>query len=141
MAAVARYIVDTSAFARLHHRDVSSALVPLVEAGVVATCAVIEFEILWSTRSPTEYDVVDDDRSIGYEWLPTEDVDWRRALEVQRELWASGRMRTVPLPDLLVAAVAERHRVAILHYDSDFDVIGGVTGQLTHWVVPSGSVP
>jgi predicted nucleic acid-binding protein len=30
-------------------------------------------------------------------------------------------MRSVPLPDLLIAAVAERHRVTILHYDADYD--------------------
>ena len=141
MAAVARFIADTSALSRLHLDEVSEVLAPLIEAGVVATCAVIDFEILWSTRSSAEYDAVHGDRSVGYEWLPTEDVDWRRAIETQRELWASGRMRTVPLPDLLVAAVAERHRVTILHYDSDYDVIAGVTGQPTRWVAPRGSVP
>ena len=105
MAAVARYLADKSALARLHIHEVRSVLGPLIENGLVATCAVIEFEILWSTRSPQEYTDVRNDRSIGYEWLATEDTDWRRALEVQRQLWATGRMRTVPLPDLLIAAV------------------------------------
>ena len=140
MAAVAQYLADKSALARLHLAEVNVVVAPLIEAGLIATCAVIEFEILWSTRSPREYDTVATDRADGYEWLATEDIDWRRALEVQRQLWATGRMRTVPLPDLLIAAVAERHRVTVLHYDSDYDTIADVTGQPTRWVVNRGSV-
>jgi predicted nucleic acid-binding protein len=140
MAAVARYLADKSALARLHLPEVKSILGPLIENGLVATCAVIEFEILWSTRSPQEYSDVHEDRSIGYEWLPTDDSDWRRALEVQGQLWATGRMRTVPLPDLLIAAVAERHRVTIMHYDADYDTIANLTGQPTEWIVDRGSV-
>ena len=44
-------------------------------------------------------------------------------------------------PDLLVAAVAEREQVTILHYDSDYDLIAQITRQPTQWVVPSGTVP
>ena len=141
MAAVARYLADKSALARLHLGEVRSALAPLIEAGLVATCAVIEFELLWSTRSSEEFTTVRHDRTIGYEWLTTEDTDWRRALEVHGLLWVAGRMRTVPLPDLLIAAVAERHRVTILHYDTDYDTIAAITGQSTQWVVERGSIP
>ncbi|MEE9415771.1 MAG: PIN domain nuclease [Acidimicrobiales bacterium] len=140
MAAVARYLADTSALARLHLPDVAAALKPLIETGLVATCAVVEFEVLWSTRSPSEYEAVQSNRSLGYEWLPTEDTDWERALEVQKQLWATGRMRTVPLPDLLVAAVGERHKVTVLHYDHDYDTITDVTNQPMQWIVPRGSV-
>jgi predicted nucleic acid-binding protein len=115
-------------------------LSPLIEAGLVATCAVIEFEVLWSTRSSPEFEAVRTDRSLGYEWLATEDSDWRRALDVQQQLWADGLVRAVPLPDLLIAAVAERHRVTVLHYDGDYDRIAAITGQRTEWVVPKGSL-
>ena len=141
MAAVARYLADKSALARLHIAEVRSVLAPLIEAGLIATCAVIEFEVLWSTRSADEFTTVRDDRNLGYEWLPTEDVDWRRALDIQGLLWAVGRMRTVPLPDLLVAAVGERNGVTILHYDGDYDTIASITGQPTQWIVERGTVP
>jgi predicted nucleic acid-binding protein len=141
MAAVASHLADTSALARLHHPAVAAALVPLIEAGLVATCGVIEFEFGWATRSSAELDQLRADRDLGYEWLATHDEDWRRALEVQATLWRSGRMRAVSLPDLLVAAVAERERVTVLHYDSDYDLIAQVTGQPMRWVVPRGSVP
>ncbi len=108
---------------------------------MVATCAVIEFELLWSTRSAAELSEVRHDRWLGYEWLTIEDIDWRRALDVQQALWNDGQMRTVPLPDLLIAASAERHRVTVIHYEADYDRISAITGQSAEWVVPAGSVP
>src|SRR6201998_2036061 len=108
MAAVARYMADTSALARLHHPEVAALLAPLIESGVVATCGVIEFELGWATRTSVEFDQVRADRDAGYEWLPTHDEDWHRALDVQGRLWRCGRTRAVGFPDLLVAAVAER---------------------------------
>ncbi|HVF06224.1 MAG TPA: PIN domain nuclease [Frankiaceae bacterium] len=139
--AVARFLADKSALARLHHPSVEAVLGPLIQSGLVATCGVVELEVLWSTRSPDAYDEVRADRLAGYEWLAAEDNDWRRAIEVQGELWRLGQARTVPLPDLLIAAIAERHRVTVLHYDEDYDRITAVTGQPTQWVVPRGSVP
>lgn len=141
MAAVARYLADKSALTRLHRPQVADVLAPLIETGLVATCPMIEFEMLWSTRSPKEFTEVRSDRSLGYEWLPIEDVDWRRAMDVMAELWSAGRARSVPLPDLLIAATAERHRVTVLHYDADYDLIAGITAQPAEWVVPAGAVP
>jgi predicted nucleic acid-binding protein len=141
MAAVARYLTDTSALARLHHASVAAVLAPLIEAGVVATCGVIEFELGWAARSSAELEQLRADRDAGYEWLATHDEDWRRALAVQALLWRSGRMRSAGLPDLLIAAVAEREHVIVLHYDGDYDLITEVTGQPAQWVVPRGTVP
>jgi predicted nucleic acid-binding protein len=141
MAAVASYLADTSALARLRHRAVAAVLGPLIEAGLVATCGVIEFELGWATRTATEFDHLRADRDTGYEWLATHDEDWRRALDIQATLWRSGQIRAVGFPDLLVAAVAERERVSVLHYDGDYDLIAHITGQPMQWVVPRGTVP
>ncbi len=141
MAGLATYLADTSALARVRRPAVASALVPLVEAGLVATCAVIDLELAWSTRTAAEFDRLRADRETGYERLETHDDDWRRAFDVQSELWRHGNVRAVGFPDLLIAAVAEREQVTILHYDRDFDMIAEVTGQPTRWIVPRGSVP
>lgn len=141
MAAVASHLADTSALARLRHPAVAAVLGPLIEAGLVATCGVIEFEVGWATRSGAELDQVRADRDTGYEWLPTLDEDWRRALDVQAALCRGGQVRAVGLPDLLIAAVAERERVMVLHYDGDYELIAKVTGQPARWVVPRGTVP
>jgi predicted nucleic acid-binding protein len=141
MAAVANYLADTSALARLRHQTVAAVLGPLIEAGLVATCGVIEFELGWAARTAAEFDQLRADRDAGYEWLAIHDEDWRRALDVQAALWRDGQIRAVGFPDLLVSAVAERERVTLLHYDRDFDLIAGITAQAMQWVVPRGTVP
>jgi predicted nucleic acid-binding protein len=45
------------------------------------------------------------------------------AVDVQAALWHGGRRRAVGLPDLLIATVAERERVTVLHYDGDYELI------------------
>ena len=140
MAAVATHLADTSALARLRHEPVATVLGPLIEAGLVATCGVIEFELGWATRTSAEYGQLRADRDTGYEWLATHDGDWRRALDVQAALWRGGQIRAVGFPDLLIAAVAEREQVTVLYYDSDYDLIAQVTGQPARWVVPRGTV-
>jgi predicted nucleic acid-binding protein len=141
VAAVAAYLADTSALGRLHRPPVAAVLGPLIQAGLVATCGVIEFELAWATRNGAEFDLVRTDRQEGYEWLATHDEDWHRALDVQAALWRSGRVRAVGFPDLLVASVAEREQVTLLHYDSSYDLIAAITKQPTQWVVPRGTVP
>ena len=53
----------------------------------------------------------------------------RRAVEVQQALADRGLHRAHSIPDLLIAAVAERSGLTVLHNDKDFDLIADVTGQ------------
>ena len=138
--ATARYLADRSVHARLHLPAVQYRLAPMIESGLVATCTLVDLEILFSTRAPSEYHHVSRELA-GFERLDIEQPDWQRAQEVQAALAATGRTRAVGVPDLLLAAVAERHRVTLLHYDRDFDVVAAVTGQPSEWIVPAGSVP
>jgi predicted nucleic acid-binding protein len=138
--AIARYLADKSAIARWHHPPVRTVLTPLIEQGLIATCGITELEVLFSARGKADYNQLAADRRHAYEWLPTEDNDLRRALSVQAELADHGQLRAVSLPDLIIAAVAERHRVCVLHYDEDYEHVAGITGQATRWVVPQGSV-
>jgi predicted nucleic acid-binding protein len=98
MAAVASHLAHTSALARPHRPAVATVLGPLIEAGLVATCGVVEFELAWATRTSPELDRVRADRDEGYEWLPTHEEDWRRALAIQGAPWRSGRVRAVGFP-------------------------------------------
>ena len=143
MAAVARYLADTSALSRLASPAVDAALSPLIEAGYVATCAMVELELLYSSRSPTDYARRRQQLRDGFESLPMPDEVWQRAIEVQAELARTSAHRGAALPDLLIAATAERHGVAILHYDHDhdydYDLIASVTGQPAEWVVARGT--
>lgn len=62
------------------------------------------------------------------------------ALTTQRVLVDSSRHRMVKIPDLIIAAVAQRHGATVLHYDSDYEAIAGVTGQPVRWLVPPGTL-
>mgnify|MGYP007060837145 CR=1 FL=1 len=71
MALIARFLIDTSAAARMRHPVVAARLSPLIEAGVVATCATLDSEALYTARSPTEYEQLRSDRRHAYEYRPT----------------------------------------------------------------------
>lgn len=133
-----RYLVDTSVFARLPRPAVATAFAPLAAQGQVAVCAPVVFELGFSARNP-----VDHRRLTGglaaFPPVPTGDADHRRALEVQAELAAMGQHRAVSLVDALVAAVAESRQLSVLHYDADFELIAGATGQPHQWIVPRGT--
>lgn len=75
----------------------------------------------------------------AFQPVATTAVHVHRALQVQR-LLAERSQRGRKIPDLLAAAAAEELHVAVLHYDSDFDLIASVTGQHCQWVVPAHSV-
>jgi predicted nucleic acid-binding protein len=138
MLTTVRYLVDTSAIVRLTNGEVAQTLTPLVEAGQVATCAVVDLELSALMAVPVELDEVRTLRAASFAWLATDDVDLRRALEVQRLLADDGRHRA-GWPALVVAAIAERHQADVLHYNPVFDHIAKVTGQPVQWVVPEGT--
>ncbi|MFI9065299.1 PIN domain nuclease [Streptomyces sp. NPDC053429] len=138
--AVKRYLVDKSAWARLHLPAVRDRLMPLLERGVLATCVIVDLEVLYSARNAEDHSRVRSARR-GFEWLPMTNEIGDRAIEVQGLLAQSGEHRRTSIADLLIAATAERHSVVVLHYDADYDGIAKVTGQPMEWVVEQGSVP
>ncbi|MDO3648912.1 PIN domain-containing protein [Nocardia mangyaensis] len=140
MAVTARFLVDTSAFARMRHSEVASEIVPLIEAGLVATCAAFDVEALYSARSPVEYEQVRADRRALFEYLPTNDEHWHSAFAVQRELARSGRHRAVGIHDLLASVLAVEHRLVLLHYDADFETVASVVDLNHRWVAPRGTL-
>lgn len=139
MAAVARYLADTSALSRLDQPAVDAALSPLIEAGHVAMCGMVELEVLYSARSPDDYERRQRQLRDGFEQLAMPDEIWQRAVEVQAALARRSAHRGAALPDLLIAATAERHSVTVLHYDHEFDLIASVTSQPVQWIVPRGT--
>ncbi|MGH3686876.1 MAG: PIN domain nuclease [Pseudonocardiaceae bacterium] len=136
--AVADHLVDKSAWARLAKPAVAQVVLPLLNAGRLAVCGMTELEVLYSVRSAHEHRRVRQELR-GLERLATPDEVWDRAVEVHSALAERGQHRSVAIPDLIIAAVAERHEISVLHYDRDFDVIAEVTGQPVEWVVPPGT--
>lgn len=140
MALIARYLIDTSAAARMPNPVVNGRLGPLISGGVVATCATLDAEALYSARSPGEYEQLRADRGTAFEYLPTEDETWQHAFTAQRELARTGRHRAVGIADLLTAVLAHRHRLTLVHYDADFDIAAEVLDFDHRWIVPRGTL-
>ncbi|BDE14338.1 hypothetical protein MKCMC460_31980 [Mycobacterium sp. 20KCMC460] len=140
MAVVARYLIDTSAAARMTHPEVADRLAPLIEAGLVATTAQLDAEALSSARTAADYAQLWSDRRLAYEYLPTDDEHWRAALDAQRSLASTGRHRAVGMADLLIATLAHAHDVTLLHYDADFEIAAEVLPFQHRWVLERGSI-
>ena len=138
MAVGPLYLADTSALARLSHTAVSDRLGPLLVEGLVATCPIIDLEVLYSARSLTDYEGIRAERGALPSYPITEAVG-NRAIDIQHQL-ARRRHHRLSLPDLLIAAVAGSNDLAVIHYDADYDRIAEITGQPVEWVVPRGSL-
>jgi predicted nucleic acid-binding protein len=134
-----RFLVDKSALERMPVARVRERLAPILEAGEAATCAIIDLEVLYSARNAEDHQQIRRRRALAYHTIPMTQSTMSRALAIQAELAWSGQHR-VPIPDLLIAAVALEAGITVLHYDHHFDLIAQVTGQPVEWVVERGSV-
>jgi predicted nucleic acid-binding protein len=124
----------------LHHDDVAARVHPMFLGGRIATCAVVDLEVLVTARNEREHEEMWFERQL-LPRAPITEACLDRAIEVQGELAAHGRHRGVSTSDLVTAATAEQAGLTVLHYDADFDLIGQITGQPMEWVVPRGTVP
>jgi predicted nucleic acid-binding protein len=137
---MAVFLADKSALARQDTRlEVREIVEPLLLAGEIAICGIVELELLFSATGRDNYRAL----AKALRGMSKVEVDqdcFDRALEVQAMLAERSQHRAVPLPDLLVAACAERAGLTVLHYDADFERIAELTGQGEQWVVPRGTV-
>ena len=133
------YLIDKSAVARIQHPTVRARLEPIIEAREAATCAIVDLEVLYSTRNRTEHAQVRARRAWAYRRVELTEPLFERAISVQGLLAGRGRHR-LPIPDLIIAAAAEAAGLTVLHYDADFDAIAAVTGQAMECVAPRGSL-
>lgn len=138
--ALVEYLVDTSVLTRLAAPTILERVSRLVTAGSIALCAVSAAEVLRGTRSPSHHRETNEQLR-GFFWFPVPEEVWERVLDVQAKLAERGLHQSVKIPDLLIAAVAERNHVTVMHYDHDFDAIAEITGQPCEWVVSRGSAP
>lgn len=119
------HLADASALLELHQTDVASRLVGLLVGGRVATCGVVDLELLAQVAGDERPAVLEERRQ--FPRVPCGDDVADRALEVQALVGD-------PSPStaqLLVAAAAERAGLVLLHEDEAFERIAFVTGQRT----------
>ncbi|HMI70400.1 MAG TPA: PIN domain-containing protein [Solirubrobacteraceae bacterium] len=125
-------LADTSVMIAAQRRRTSAlaVLTPFFEGDDLWTCAVVRLELLRGANNPRHMKVL----NAQLEELRNAPIDedvWRRATEVYEGLarLQGGRHRGVEPSDVLIAAAAEAHELAVLHDDAHFDLIAEVTGQ------------
>lgn len=106
----------------------------------IATCLPFLLEAGYSARSARDHhDLIDELLALPLFEINA-DVE-RRAIDAQCQLARVGHHRLRPV-DIILAAVADRHRLGVLHYDSDYDPLAPKTDLRfdSVWIAPSGSL-
>lgn len=138
MALTASYLADKSALARFPVPAVAARLRPLLEDGELATCAIVDLEVLYSSRNLADYEAVLEERR-SLDAAPITPEVLATAVDLQHELARRGQHR-VPIPDLIISAAALAAGLVVLHYDADFERLAAVGGAPHEWVIPQGSL-
>ncbi|MGI9135932.1 MAG: PIN domain nuclease [Candidatus Nanopelagicales bacterium] len=133
-----RVLLDTSVLTRLRDPRVRSRVESLALARTAHVCAITSLEVGSSARNAQEFDTLLAHLR-HFEHASILPGDFDSAQLTQRSLADRGH-RGRKIPDLIIAAVAQRHGLTVLHYDRDFDLITECTGQPTEWVVARGEI-
>jgi predicted nucleic acid-binding protein len=140
----ATLLLDNSAWVRLGDPalddDRVTEIADAFEAGRVGTCLPFVLEAGYSARNAREHDdLLSELLALPY-FAIDEEVE-QRALDAQRQLARVGHHRLPPV-DLLIAAAADRHRLDVLHYDRDYELIAEKTdlefGSV--WLAAAGTI-
>jgi hypothetical protein len=137
-------LLDNSAFARLAapalEEERALDIADAIEQRRVGTCLPFLLEAGYSARSAADHDELLRELMA----LPMLQIDAEvesRALDAQRQLARAGHHRLPPV-DLMIAALADRHGVGVLHYDRDYDTIAAKTDLqfASVWLAARGSL-
>jgi len=133
-------LADTSAWARVGHRTADWR--DAITERRIATCAVVELELLYSARSRAAVTALVDGLGALRRLAITQSiVDAAVASVVElADRGADGSHRVSPA-DAMIAACAAQNGCAVLHYDRRYDRLAEVLGFASVWLAPAGSVP
>lgn len=121
-----RVIVDTSAwidFLRGTRSRDAGEVESLIRSDRAVTCGIIEAELLAGVRARREHDALKESLG-GLVYVEVTRADWARTGELAAQLRARGK--TIPLSDLLVAALALANDCRVLTRDNHFRHIPGL---------------
>lgn len=130
--AVTNWLIDKSAYSRMQSGQAArlEEWNARIERGLVRLTTVTRLELGFSARSGgagREAFGLPPLSLMPIEHLTPAMED--RAFDVQMLLADRGQHRAPSIPDLLIAATAEKAGLTVLAVDKDFDLIAGITGQ------------
>jgi hypothetical protein len=122
------WLVDTSAVWKVPDSADYTTWLDRIDRGLVEVCLPTWLEIARSARSAEHWPVLR--RSLLSPLVPRSMTPRaeRLAIDIAGSLVAAGLHRAVPVPDVMVAAVAAADGLTVLHDDRDFDRIAEVFG-------------
>ena len=129
------WLIDKSALVRLAASLDAGEWASRIERGLVRITTVTRLEVGCSARSV--HDLRAGLREPPVSAMPVEYLTPAiedRAVEVLTLLADRGQHRAPSVPDLIIAATAELAGLTVLHFDKDFDLIAGITGQPAEWL-------
>lgn len=110
--------------------------------GELHVCPLFRLEARYSAQGPAEFRLIDATLD-GFEQAEADEQTFAVALAAQHELAAAeGVSHRVKPVDLLVAAIAHRHGLGVLHYDGDYDTLASETSLsfTSVWIAHRGSI-
>ena len=126
---MARTLVDTSAWIDALRRDgderIGAAVRELTADGEAVLCDFVLLE-LWNGAGGDAETRLLAELERELECVPTTPEVWRRARLMARDARAKGL--TIPAADLLIAACAREHDLALVHHDAHFDRLRTTSG-------------
>ena len=128
--AVSGWLIDKSALVRLASSPNVEVWASRINEGQVYISSITRLEIGYSARNSK--DLLKSFSSLPLSKMPIQLLSptiEERAWDVLKELSKSGKHRAPSIPNLLIAATAEKCGLTILHLDKDFELISKVTGQ------------
>ncbi|MER7419651.1 VapC toxin family PIN domain ribonuclease [Micromonospora peucetia] len=135
-----RYLIDTSAWARMRLPAVEKRLSAILAEGLAASCLPLDLEDGRSARDFRDAMTIRARRAQLMVDLPVTAAVATRARDLQLALTARGHHRAASPVDVTVAAVAAEYSAVVLHYDCDFDLLAEVGGPRSEWVAPAGTL-
>jgi len=115
-----------------HRARVRAVLRPLLEERALATCALVDLEVLYSSRKLQDHEGVLEERR-ALDSVPLTPHVMASAIELQHAL-ARRRQHHVPIPDAIISAAARTAGLVVMHYDSEFERIADIGGAPQEWV-------
>ncbi|MFJ8599304.1 PIN domain-containing protein [Streptomyces shenzhenensis] len=126
------YLLDTSGLVRLlRDPKLQSAWYDAIDAGAVASCYAQRAEFLYSARNRREYDEIAEMFTDLYPDVSVPKNAGRWISAVQHRMAQAGEHRSASAVDLIIAATAAHHGLAVLHDDADYRAIARHASDLS----------
>lgn len=137
-------LLDNSAWVRLGDASLpphrSDEIARALEARRIAVCLPFLLEAGYSARDARAHGALIEEL-LALPLIQIDEDTERQAINAQRQLARAGHHRLPPV-DLILAAIADRHAIGVLHYDADYDILTSKTDLRFEsvWLAPRGTL-